>query len=243
MGQRKLSIIIPAYNEEQFIGPLLEKVLAVDLSSFDLDKEVIVVDDCSTDRTAAIAGAFARVKLLRHERNTGKGGAVRTGIAVATGDYLIIQDADLEYDPCDYLPMLEKLLGDRVGVVYGSRYLKHPRRGKLINLLTGKHPGQSWPAYLGGQSLSFAGLLCTGVYLTDTVTASKLFRREVIEPLGLVSRGFELDHELTAKVLARGQIIREVPISYFPRSKAEGKKIGFRDWLIALRTFYRYRQG
>ncbi len=242
MGINKLSVIIPAYNEEQFIGALLEKVLAVDLSQFNLDKEIIVIDDCSKDRTAEIVQQFPDVKLISQRPNQGKGAAVRAGIAEATGDCLIIQDADLEYDPNDYVPMLQALF-DGAGAVYGSRYLKHPTRGKLVNLLTGKHDRQSWPAYLGGQSLSFASLLCTGNYLSDTVTALKLFRREIIKPLELRTSGFELDHEISAKVLAQGCQIKEVPIRYFPRSKEEGKKIGARDWFVALKTFYRFRNG
>jgi glycosyltransferase involved in cell wall biosynthesis len=239
----KLSVIIPAYNEERFIGRLLEKVLAVDLSPFDLDKEVIVVNDHSKDRTAEIAGSYSGVTVKTLPKNMGKGGAVQAGIALATGDFLIIQDADLEYDPNDYIPMIKALLSDGAGAVYGSRYLKHPNRGKIVNLLTGKHPKQSWPAYLGGQSLSFIALVCTGRYLTDTVTALKLFRREVIRPLQLCTTGFELDHEISSKVLAGGNRIVETPISYFPRSKEEGKKIGLKDWFRALKTFFRYRNG
>ena len=239
----KLSVIIPAYNEERFIGRLLEKVLAVDLTPFDLEKEVIVVNDHSRDRTAEIAGSYPGVILKTLPKNMGKGGAVQVGIALATGDYLIIQDADLEYDPNDYIPMIKALLNDGAGAVYGSRYLKHPNRGKIVNLLTGKHPNQSWPAYLGGQSLSFIALVCTGRYLTDTVTALKLFRREVIRPLQLCTTGFELDHEISSKVLAGGYRIVETPISYFPRSKEEGKKIGLKDWFRALKTFFRYRNG
>ncbi|MBE3071945.1 MAG: glycosyltransferase family 2 protein [Acidobacteria bacterium] len=238
-----LSIVIPAYNEERFIGTLLERILAVDLSVFETVKQIIVVDDCSRDRTAEIAAGVAGVILVRMPVNGGKGRAVRAGIERATGDLLIIQDADLEYDPQDYKPMLDALLSGRGDVVYGSRYLKHPERGRWYNLLTGKSPGQSWPAYVGGQSLSFIGLLFTGRYLTDTVTALKLFRRELLGKLTLVTSGFELDHELTAKVLAAGHRIVEVPIRYDPRSKAEGKKIGLKDWFRALKTFSRFRNG
>lgn len=241
--QKILSIIIPAYNEEQFIGKLLKKVLALDLSRFGITKEIIVVNDRSTDRTAEIVETFGEVILKNQVRNSGKGEAVKAGIALAKGDYIIIQDGDLEYDPNDYIPMIETLQSNGTGAVYGSRYLKYPGRGKLANLLTGKHPNQSWPAYIGGQSLSSVALVCTGHYLTDTVTALKLFKRDVIKPLKLETSGFELDHEISSKILARGHLIREVPISYFPRSKEEGKKIGFKDWLTALKTFYRYRNG
>jgi glycosyltransferase involved in cell wall biosynthesis len=237
----KLSIIIPAYQEERFIGALLQKVTGVDLRPLGLEKEIIVVDDGSTDRTAEIAGSFAEVKLYRKPKNEGKGSAVEAGIRRATGDYIMIQDADLEYDPRDYIPMLEALTSQGMDAVYGSRYLRYPGRGKLINFLTGKHEGQSWPAYLGGQSLSLIALCTTGRYLSDTVTALKLFRVEAIRPLQLVTRGFELDHEITAKILARGARLSEVPIRYYPRSKEEGKKIGPRDWWIAIKTFLRFR--
>jgi dolichol-phosphate mannosyltransferase len=227
-----LSIVIPAYNEERFIGTLLDQIRAVDLSALGIDKEIIVVDDCSHDRTAEIVAAVPSVVLKRMERNSGKGRAVRAGIAAATGDYLIIQDADLEYDPNDYVPMLRALIEGRGDVVYGSRYLR-----------AGRHPNQSLAAYLGGRSLSLAALLFTRRHLTDTVTALKLFHRSQIATVPLETTGFELDHEITAKMAARGARIVEVPIHYSPRSRAEGKKIGLRDWFIAVRTFVRYRNG
>jgi dolichol-phosphate mannosyltransferase len=229
---RTLSIVIPAYNEERFIGALLEQIKAVDLSPFGLAKEIIVVDDCSRDRTAEIVSAVADVRLHRMPRNGGKGRAVRAGIAAATGDYLIIQDADLEYDPRDYVPMLEPLLSGRADIVYGSRYLGR-----------GRHANQSLGAYLGGRSLSAVAWLFTGRYLTDTVTALKLFSRADLASLPLETTGFELDHEITARMLARGRRIVEVPIRYYPRSREEGKKIGARDWFIGARTFWKYRRG
>ena len=227
-----LSIVIPAYNEERYIGALLNKIEAVDLTSLGFRKEIIVVDDCSRDKTAEIVAANPAVTLRRLERNAGKGGAVRAGITAATGEFLIIQDADLEYDPQDYIPMLQTLMDGRAEIVYGSRYLGR-----------GRYPHQSLPAYLGGRSLSAVGWLFTGRYLTDTVTALKLFRRTDIAALPLETSGFELDHELTARMLARGRRIVEVPIRYYPRSRAEGKKIGARDWFVALKTFWKYRRG
>jgi dolichol-phosphate mannosyltransferase len=227
-----LSIVIPAYNEERFIGTLLEKIRAVDLATLGIDKEIIVVDDCSADRTSAIAGAAPGVRLHRMPVNGGKGQAVRAGIELATGDYLIIQDADLEYDPQDYVPMMRAILEKRGDVVYGSRYLGR-----------GRHPQQSLAAYAGGRSLSLVMLACTGHTVTDTVTALKLFPRDLLPSLHLETTGFETDHEITAKVLARGLRIVEVPVRYYPRSREDGKKIGPSDWFKAVRTFWRYRHG
>jgi glycosyltransferase involved in cell wall biosynthesis len=229
-----LSVVIPAYNEERFIGTLLDRIRAVDLDPLGYQMEIIVIDDKSRDRTADIVAAVPGVHLIRMEKNGGKGRAVRAGIAAATGDLLIIQDADLEYDPQDYIPMMRALLdgGADIDIIYGSRYLGR-----------GRHDNQSLAAYLGGRSLSLVGWLFTGTFLTDTVTAFKMFRRAEIAALPLETSGFELDHELTARMLARGKTIAEVPISYFPRSREEGKKIGPRDWFIAVRTFWRYRKG
>jgi hypothetical protein len=142
---------------------------------------------------------------------------------------LIIQDADLEYEPHDYIPMLEALLEGKGDVVYGSRYLGH-----------GKHPSQAWPAYLGGRSLSLVALVFTGRYLSDTVTAYKMFASADIKSVPLETSGFELDHEITARLAARGKRIVEVPISYKPRTREQGKKIGARDWWIAVKTYWRY---
>jgi dolichol-phosphate mannosyltransferase len=227
-----LSVIIPAYNEARFIRTLLERVMAVDLSGLGFATQVIVVDDHSTDGTAAIVDVVAGVTLLRMERNGGKGRAVRAGIAAATGELLIIQDADLEYDPADYRPMLERLLAGGADAVYGSRYLGR-----------GRHGGQSLAAYLGGRSLSVICWMFTGTFLTDTVTALKLFTRKELAAVPLETCGFELDHEITARMLARHKVIVEVPIRYYPRSREEGKKIGPRDWLIAIRTLFKYRHG
>lgn len=243
MTSKTISIVIPAYNEERFIGDLLEKIKQVDTESLGINKQIIVVNDCSVDQTSQIVKKFKEVTLLEHEQNAGKGRAVRTGLDAATGDYIIIQDADLEYDPEDYLPMLQPLLDDQADVVYGSRYMKYPEAGLLKNLLTGKHPDQSWPAYLGGQSLSFIARLFIPMFITDTVTAYKLFKASILKNMTLETTGFETDHEISCKVLAQGFRIKEVPISYFPRTVEEGKKIGLKDWFCAIKTFWRYRNG
>jgi len=239
-----LSVVIPAYNEAAFIGTLLERIQAVDLAEIGVTPELIVVDDGSADDTADIAERHGGVRVIRQRPNAGKGAAVRAGIAAATGSHVLIQDADLEYDPQDYLPMLAVLrAGGERTVVYGSRYLPYPDASALRNLFAGPWPGQSWAAYVGGRSLSVTAWLTTGRYLTDTVTAYKLLPRPLLDGLDLQTTGFELDHEISAKVIARGYRIVEVPIGYAPRSKAEGKKIGARDWWRALKTFWRFRRG
>jgi glycosyltransferase involved in cell wall biosynthesis len=227
-----LSVAIPAYNEAHFIGRLLQQIKAVDLAPFGYRMEIIVVDDKSTDGTAEIVAAVPDVRLLRQPVNGGKGSAVRAGIAASTGDLLIIQDADLEYDPRDYVAMIKALEDGRADVVYGSRYLGR-----------GRHPNQSLGAYLGGRSLSIVAWLFTRTRLTDTVTAYKLFQRQDLASLPLETSGFELDHEITARLIARGKSIAEVPIRYLPRTRAEGKKIGLSDWFVAVRTYWRYRNG
>jgi dolichol-phosphate mannosyltransferase len=244
MSAITLSVVIPAYNEARFIGTLLDRIQAVDLAALDVAPELIVVDDGSVDDTANIAERHSGVRVIRQRPNAGKGAAVRAGIAAATGTHVLIQDADLEYDPQDYVPMLQALrAGGEHTVVYGSRYLPFPDRSALRNVLAGPWPGQSWAAYLGGRSLSVTAWLTTGRYLTDTVTAYKLFPRPLLAMLDLQTTGFELDHEISAKVIAKGYRIVEVPIGYAPRSKAEGKKIGARDWWRALKTFWRFRRG
>ncbi len=172
------------------------------------------------------------MRLFRLARNSGKGAAVREGIAQATGDYLIIQDADLEYDPQDYLPMMQAILDRRADVVYGSRYLGR-----------GRHAGQSLAAYLGGRSLSLVMLATTGSVSDRHGHGAEAVSTTLLPALELETSGFETDHEITAKVLARGLRIVEVPVTYKPRSKEEGKKIGLRDWFIGARTFWRYRNG
>lgn len=235
-----LSVVIPAYNEARFVAELLRRVLAVDLSGFGLQRQVILVDDGSSDGTADLARAVPGVEVEALPGNQGKGAAVRAGLRRARGEIVVIQDADLEYEPADYLPMLQRLLQGDVQAVYGSRYAGG--EGATTGH-RGRRVGQSLTAYLGGRSLSLVARLCTGVYLSDTVTALKMVRRERLADFELETSGFELDHELTCKLLAHGARIAEVPIHYAPRSRSEGKKIGFRDWLQAVSVFLRFRRG
>ena len=231
-ANRLLTIAIPACNEERFIGTTLQRVLAVDLAPLGFSREVIVVDDGSADGTANVVRTFPGVALHRLDRRSGKGSAVRAAVDLARGDYFVIQDADLEYDPADLIPMLQALTSGGADAVYGSRYLQgvpHPRQSRL--------------AYLGGRSLSVAVKLLTGVWVSDVATALKLLPLPLIRSLALSSAGFELEAELTIKLLARGCRIVEVPVSYRPRTRAEGKKVAFPDLVRSLAALARFRRG
>jgi glycosyltransferase involved in cell wall biosynthesis len=231
-AHRLLSIVIPAYNEERFIGTTLQRVLDVDLTPLGFSREVIVVDDRSSDGTADIVRTFPDVTLHQLARQSGKGSAVRAGVDLARGDYLVIQDADLEYDPRDVIAMLRALESSGADAVYGSRYMDAAKR-----------PRQSRLAYLGGRSLSVAVKLLTGQWLSDVATALKLAPLPLIRSLALSSSGFELEAEVTIKLLARGCRIVEVPVSYEPRTRAEGKKVGFPDLVRSLAALARFRRG
>lgn len=223
-----LSIIVPVYNEENTLLPLLKKVRSVKL--FGLRKEMIIVNDGSRDGTAAILRSLKmpNTKVLHHERNRGKGAAIRTAISLATGDYVIIQDADLEYDPLDYEKVLEPLLQGKADVVYGSRFMG-PHRAFLF-----------WHS-LGNKFLTLITNLLYNTILTDMETCYKAFRGDVIRGLVLRSDRFDFEPEVTAKVLKKGYRLFEVPISYNGRSYEEGKKITWRDGLIALYCLIWYR--
>ena len=188
---KTLSIVIPAYNEEAYIGKLIERIGKVDITPLDLKLEIIVVNDCSSDRTAEIVANIPDVRLLNHSVNGGKGQAVRTGLESINGDFVLIQDADLEYDPQDYLVLLPPVLNGDIDVVYGSRYMKDLDKGIVKNLVNAKHPEQSWAAYLGGRSISLFAWLFTGQFTHDTVTAYKLFPAQLLCNMELVTTGFE----------------------------------------------------
>jgi len=222
-----LSTIIPVYNEERMLGAILKRVLAQTFIA-----EVVVVDDGSTDGTWGVmqewAGRDARVRLARHERNCGKGAALRTGFALATAPVLVVQDGDLEYDPSDLGPMLELILTGKADVVYGSRYADGRRA-----------VGPFWHT-LGNKLLTLFSNLCTNLWLTDEATCYKMFRRELLGRLELREEGFGFCPEFTAKVSRLGVRVMEVPISYHGRGRSEGKKIRLRHGLEAIWCLLKY---
>lgn len=225
----ELTVVIPCYNERGSIREIVSRVLAAPYP----DKEVIVVDDMSTDGTREVLREEVEplVSLvLYHDRNTGKGGALRTGFARATGDVVIVQDADLEYDPREYPKVVGPVLAGECDVCYGSRFLGQRAKGYLANRLANRF-------------LTALSNLFTGLHLTDMETCYKAFRREVIQAVDIREDRFGFEPEITAKVARMGARVREVAISYHPRTSAEGKKIGVRDGVRAIVCIWKYRKG
>ncbi len=239
----RLSVIVPVYNEMDTIAEILRRVHAVDLtvsigygseagSAVELEREVVVVDDGSTDGTSELLQQLrndARTAVLWHEQNQGKGAAVRTGLQRATGDILLIQDADLEYDPRDYPSLLQPILEGRSEVVYGSRFRGGPTKAMFF-----------WHA-VGNRFLTLVTNVLYDSILSDMETCYKVFTREVADQLDLKASGWGFDPEITAQILKLGYRIYEVPITYTGREVEEGKKIGWRDGLTVLWTLLRYR--
>lgn len=230
----KLSIIIPVYNEERTIKQLLNKAAVVKLPGL-IEKEIIVISDGSTDATDRILSAEKNIKFLRHEKNKGKGAAVKTGLKYATGDFIIIQDADLEYNPSDYSKLLKPILEDKAGVVYGSRLVNYPLK------LWGKNKTVLPTHLIANKFLTFLTNLLYKSSLTDMETGYKIFKREILQNISLKSSGFEFEPEITAKILKSGIHIVEVPVKVVPRTYAEGKKIGLIDGFFAVWTLIKYR--
>jgi glycosyltransferase involved in cell wall biosynthesis len=226
-----ISVVIPAYGEAATIGEVLERVLALD----GLELEVLVVDDGSTDDTVAIAQAVAdgdpRVQVLRHERNQGKGAAVRTGIGASTGDIVVIQDADMEYDPRDLPKVLQPLLDGVADVVYGTRLRGgEPQRAHLF-----------WH-FVGNRFLSLLTNVLYNTTISDMEVGYKAFRGDLVRSFRLVSNSFTFEPEVTAKVLRTpGVRLYEIPIPYYGRSYDEGKKITWRDGFKAVGALLKFR--
>ena len=223
----KLSVIIPVYNEASTVEQIVDKVM-----SSTIEKELIIVDDGSTDGTAEILKNRIEgrqgVRIFRHERNRGKGAAVRTAQQHVTGDFAIIQDADLEYDPSDYQKLLEPIMAGKADVVYGSRFL-------------GTHRAFLYWHMLGNKLLTFITNLLYNTILTDMETCYKVFRSDVFKKITIRSDRFEFEPEVTAKVFKMGCKVFEVPITYAGRDYREGKKITWRDAFGAIWTLIRFR--
>jgi glycosyltransferase involved in cell wall biosynthesis len=223
----KLSIVVPVYNEKDTILKVLDRIRQVDLP-----KEIIVVDDSSTDGTSEILQslpASSDLQVLFQPENRGKGAALQAGFSAATGDIVVIQDADLEYDPAEYPRLIEPILANKADVVYGSRFLGGPHRVLLY-----------WHS-LGNRILTTLSNMLTDLNLTDMETCYKVFRREILKEISLKENRFGFEPEFTAKVGKRRYRIFEVPISYSGRDYSEGKKIGWKDGIAALYFIIRYR--
>ena len=226
---RKLSVVVPVFNERNTLVELLRRVRSVDLPG-DIEREIVVVDDGSSDGTRDVLNQLSdsTVRVVLHDANQGKGAALRTGFAHATGDYVLVQDADLEYDPHDWPRLLDPVLRGKARVVYGSRFTGERRNMLLLH-------------WIGNRFLSLVTNVLYNTTLSDMVTCYKLLDRRLLDELTLRSKRFEIEPELTAKLLKRGVRIYEVPISYAGREYEEGKKITWRDGFIALWTLVKYR--
>ena len=226
----KLTIVIPVYNEKDTLEELCQRVVAVALD--EIEKEIILVDDGSTDGTHDILKKFEDegYRVIYQEKNQGKGAALRTGFEQATGDIVIVQDADLEYDPTEYPKILQPIIDGRADVVYGSRFVGDAPHRVLF----------FWH-YMGNRFLTLLSNMCTNLNLTDMETCYKAFRREIIQQVNIRENRFGFEPEITAKVARMKVRIYEVGISYFGRTYEEGKKIGWKDGVRAFWCIIKYR--
>ena len=226
---RKLSVIVPVFNERNTLVEIVRRMRAVELPE-NIETEIIVVDDGSDDGTRDVLRQLgdSTVRIVMHPNNRGKGAALRTGFASATGEYVLVQDADLEYDPEDWPKLLQPVIRGKARVVYGSRF-------------TGERRNMLFLHWVGNRFLSLTTNVLYNTTLSDMETCYKLIDRQLLDTLTLHSNRFEIEPELTAKILKRGVRIYEVPISYTGREMDEGKKITWRDGVTALYTLVRYR--
>ena len=222
-----VDIIIPVYNEEKTLENILEILENTDFCG--LNKNFIIVDDCSTDSTREILKRYEeKYTIVYKEKNGGKGSAVYEGFKAAKGDIVIIQDADLEYNPSDYAPLLKLIKDGEADVAYGSRFLGTPFKDFMFL------------SYVANKFLTFLTNLLYGTKLTDMETCYKAFKREIIQSVDIEEKRFGFEPEITAKIADMKVRVKEVPISYHPRTNAEGKKIGFRDGLRAIYCILKY---
>jgi len=219
----RLSIIIPAYNEERTIKEIINKIKKQKIKG--IEKEIIVIDDSSTDKTSEILKKIKDIKIILNKKNLGKGGSIKQGLKLAKGDIIIIQDADLEYDPKDYEKVINPIINKQTKIIFGSRFKnKSNDKGNPIT-------------YLGNKAITITTNIFYFVHLTDQMTCYKAFDKELKNILlEAKSNRFDWEPEVTAKILKKGYKIKEVPISYYPRTKEQGKKIRIKDGLEVIKT-------
>lgn len=229
-----ISIIIPTYNEQDTVKTLVQKVQKVRFGK-NIKKEIILINDASIDKTLEIVKKIKGIKIINHINNLGKGAAVKSGIAASIGEVIIIQDADLEYNPSDLIRLLEPIFAKRADVVYGTRLQNYPLKivgAKKTPLVT---------HYFGNKFLTFCTNFLYGSSVTDMETCYKVFRKSVIKDIHINANRFDFEPEITAKILRKGIKIHEIPIKVNPRGYNEGKKISWRDGIVALWTLIKYR--
>lgn len=237
---KTLSIIIPVYNEEKTIKDVIEKVQSISIN-YDIKKELIVVNDGSKDDTDKIISLiikskrYSNIKYIKHEKNKGKGTAIRTAISNCNGDIILIQDSDLEYNPDDYNKLLKPIIENKASVVYGSRFINTKLK------LFGKNRTMHISHYFGNKFLTFITSFLYNKKITDMETGYKVFKSSVIKNIKLESNRFEIEPEITSKILKSKHSIYEVPISFNPRKFEEGKKITWKDGVKALYYLLKYR--